>query len=647
MDESSYSAWDNFLYKLKDLGLFTAAGQARECSTNADLTINPANKGSYNVNDLINQAGCSDAALFNIFDSNWKFYKEFDSKINFYINFNGIVEVYCCPYEKCSSDSDCINMDEGNKCNTNYGSCYSDLPSHETKLYDCNEGTGQWQYKGKVEYGEDRFCSDDDDNNYLDKNGGEHCRESSYSSVTDGTWCPSGPICGDGNCEGSETQGNCPQDCGIPGECSSGQTQCDGFDYRICLNEQWGSWDKVVGKCGYTEPVNGNPDFQINILSVNPIAFTSERNVNVNVKIKNIGDSGEMKVETGLYLDDDITSWGFTIAPKVITNCEPNEINVKTKLINLNANEEIIETFTFTTPKVCRQGATPINDFDVLSLAFINCKNTGQAVGVTDSDRYSVLFTPKIDCTGSCTNGIHDGEETDTDCGGSECDKCINGWKCKRSTDCESGICTDGFCSSENGNGNGDIKVQEAITIKQLKSFTSADLAKSMCTSTDQCKEGTCLSLEYLEDKEYITSAQTEDFFDDTSKIVFTSTGAIIGATGCAIIAGAASLTTFGAGVVLFPLCALIGAGGGLAGDMVFNSIMDAFASEDKEAAGFCIKDGADFDLDSIFGWAAWFDIDGNGDKDGIDGMIIVIIGVVLLMFLSRMMVYGRFKYEI
>jgi len=206
---------------------------------------------------------------------------------------------------------------------------------------------------------------------------------------------------------------------------------------------------------------------------------------------------------------------------------------------------------------------------------------------------------------------------------------------------CDSGyFCLEGQCVEE---GSLLLNVQEAITIKQLKSFTSADLAKSMCTSTDQCKEGTCLSLQYLEDNGDITSARTEAFFDDTSQIVFTSTGAVIGIGACTVLAGAVGLSTFGAGFALFPICALVGGYGGMAADNAFNGIMDAFADENKNAAGFCIKEGGD--LDSIFGWAAFYDLDGDGDKDGLDGMIIAVGGFLILIIISKNMIFGRFKY--
>lgn len=50
--------------------------------------------------------------------------------------------------------------------------------------------------------------------------------------------------------------------------------------------------------------------------------------------------------------------------------------------------------------------------------------------------------------TPSCTNGKVDGDETDRDCGGGTCPKCATGLNCQRNTDCVSGVCTTGVCST-------------------------------------------------------------------------------------------------------------------------------------------------------------------------------------------------------
>jgi hypothetical protein len=45
-------------------------------------------------------------------------------------------------------------------------------------------------------------------------------------------------------------------------------------------------------------------------------------------------------------------------------------------------------------------------------------------------------------CVGTCTNGVTDGSETDTDCGGGGCPGCSNGAKCNAASDCASTCCT-------------------------------------------------------------------------------------------------------------------------------------------------------------------------------------------------------------
>jgi hypothetical protein len=46
----------------------------------------------------------------------------------------------------------------------------------------------------------------------------------------------------------------------------------------------------------------------------------------------------------------------------------------------------------------------------------------------------------------SCFDGIQNGTETDTDCGGGTCPTCAPGRKCLVGTDCVSGVCNAGVC---------------------------------------------------------------------------------------------------------------------------------------------------------------------------------------------------------
>ena len=406
--------------------------------------------------------------------------------------------------------------------------------------------------------------------------------------------------------------------------CQSRTYDCNYQTYPNCPT----TWAYTsLSECeGEITPTNGVPsgdaDFQVDIISATPIVFSSEQDVNINVEIENRGGKGSMKVEVGLYKDEDITSWGFGIVQDAI-NCEPNEKNVDTKLIELGAGEEITETFTIITPKICRKLIEPIGTFDLLAVSFVNCMNTGLATGVTSSDRFNIAFTPRIDCTGSCTNGIRDGEETDTDCGGSECEKCRNGWKCERITDCQSGLqCLEGYCSpSDTSRGN-----QKGISASKIKQMTAEDLAASACTKSTQCEEESeCQSLQYLVNEGHLTDEEAESIID-RSAIFFTSAGAIGGVAACAGL----SLVLAPAAPILFPLCALAGGALGLG----INDIFESFGDKDLSKAGYCIKEGKGLE---IFKWAAWFDITGDGVKDGTDGLIIIIIGAALLiLFIKR-----------
>src|SRR5690606_19025413 len=54
-----------------------------------------------------------------------------------------------------------------------------------------------------------------------------------------------------------------------------------------------------------------------------------------------------------------------------------------------------------------------------------------------------------------CQNGVMDGMETGTDCGGPECGACPNGQGCDGEADCISGYCNAMVCTACTGNGNG------------------------------------------------------------------------------------------------------------------------------------------------------------------------------------------------
>lgn len=85
-------------------------------------------------------------------------------------------------------------------------------------------------------------------------------------------------------------------------------------------------------------------------------------------------------------------------------------------------------------------------------------------------------------CIDICANGVKDGDETDTDCGGS-CNKCANDKVCKIGADCLTGSCEGGKCVGEMPQTPvaGDLVINEVMP--------AADKSKSFdnFSSSEQC----------------------------------------------------------------------------------------------------------------------------------------------------------------
>ena len=53
----------------------------------------------------------------------------------------------------------------------------------------------------------------------------------------------------------------------------------------------------------------------------------------------------------------------------------------------------------------------------------------------------------------SCDNGLHDGDETDVDCGGPSCPPCYDGSTCQSDADCADSLCVEGLCGADDPGG--------------------------------------------------------------------------------------------------------------------------------------------------------------------------------------------------
>ena len=60
---------------------------------------------------------------------------------------------------------------------------------------------------------------------------------------------------------------------------------------------------------------------------------------------------------------------------------------------------------------------------------------------------YICTGSPSVCVPISCSDAVKNGTETDVDCGGPSCPKCVNGKICGSPSDCISGNCVSGFCA--------------------------------------------------------------------------------------------------------------------------------------------------------------------------------------------------------
>jgi formylglycine-generating enzyme required for sulfatase activity len=92
----------------------------------------------------------------------------------------------------------------------------------------------------------------------------------------------------------------------------------------------------------------------------------------------------------------------------------------------------------------------------------------------------------------SCSNTIRDGKETDVDCGGTECLKCIDGKRCVALTDCAGGACFENKCvtpactDNVTNGGESDVDCGGNVCAKCTTG--------KKCNGASDCLSGTCVN---------------------------------------------------------------------------------------------------------------------------------------------------------
>ena len=90
----------------------------------------------------------------------------------------------------------------------------------------------------------------------------------------------------------------------------------------------------------------------------------------------------------------------------------------------------------------------------------------------------------------TCEDDVQNGEETDTDCGGPDCDPCDNGSDCSKDRDCESGVCQRNQCVPPSC---GDrVQNGEETDTDCGGSNCSGCSAGRTCSEDADCRSGVC-----------------------------------------------------------------------------------------------------------------------------------------------------------
>lgn len=86
----------------------------------------------------------------------------------------------------------------------------------------------------------------------------------------------------------------------------------------------------------------------------------------------------------------------------------------------------------------------------------------GQPCLIADDCSTGVCDPDELTCaTAKCNDGVLNGDESDTDCGGRACDGCLTGETCGDDLDCQSGACEDDVCVVECERGRGDCVIDD------------------------------------------------------------------------------------------------------------------------------------------------------------------------------------------
>jgi hypothetical protein len=197
--------------------------------------------------------------------------------------------------------------------------------------------------------------------------------------------------------------------------------------------------------------------------------------------------------------------------------------------------------------------------------------------------------------------------------------------------------------------------IKVAATKDEISTMTTGDALKIACLGSEECKTSKedyvakCIPIQQLIDDGTLSFSKAS-FFDASQKLIRNVAGGatlgVVGGIALCIAAGSATAISWGVTApVAAAICGTALTGGAIAGGALGYSVTsltskDPITAEikkgDANTVGLCVAtpEGGSGFINQFFGWAAFFDITGDKQKDGTDGVIIVGLAVILLFVL-------------
>ena len=142
------------------------------------------------------------------------------------------------------------------------------------------------------------------------------------------------------------------------------------------------------------------------------------------------------------------------------------------------------------------------------ALLLVACGDSGSVTAVNNSQSEEDAGGEEAECSldedcdsricnagfcaeAACNDGVRNGGETDTDCGGPDCEGCFEDAKCAEDSDCLNGVCLDGTCAPP-PSCTDSLKNQDETDVDCGGSTCPGCAADSACSQDSDCKSEFC-----------------------------------------------------------------------------------------------------------------------------------------------------------